>query len=91
MSEHNKLTTKKIISTLDLPEDLFLGLPNISLLGNHEVYISNHRGILSYGEKEMIIFIKDYQIQIKGQGLNITFYSKDELSIQGHILSLEFI
>ncbi len=90
MNEHSKQTTKKIISALDLPEDLFLGLSNISLMGNREIYISNHRGILSYGQDEIIILIKDYQFQIKGKALSIISYSKDDLTIQGYIRSLEF-
>lgn len=91
MNEHIKQTTNKIITTLDLPQDLFLGLPTISLSGNREVYISNHRGILSYGQEEMIILVKDYQIQIKGKALCIVSYTKEELIIQGYIRSLEFI
>ena len=91
MNEHSKLTTNKIITTLDLPLDLFLGLPNISLCGNREIYISNHRGILSYGQEEMVILVKDYQIQIKGKALCIISYTKEELTIQGYIRSMEFI
>ncbi len=91
MNEHSKQTTNKIIKTLDLPQDLFLGLSNISLSGNREIYITNHRGILSYGQEEMVILIKDYQIQIKGKSLCIISYSKEELTIQGYIRSMEFV
>ena len=90
MSEHFKQTTNKIVSTLDLPKDLFLGLSNISLCGNREVYISNHRGILSYGQEEMIILLKDYQLHIKGKDLSIISYSREELVIQGYIRTMEF-
>ena len=91
MSKDNKLNTNKIIQNLDLPQDLFLGLPNISLIGNTEVYISNHRGILSYDEEITNILVKDYQIQIKGRGLSIFSYTKDDLTIRGYIRSLEFL
>lgn len=91
MSEHSKQTTNKFITTLDLPKDIFLGCPNISLCGNREIYISNHRGILSYQPDELIILIKDYQIKIRGKSLNITSYSHDELTIEGYIRSMEFI
>jgi len=91
MSEHSKQTTKKIIETLDLPQDLFLGVPNISLSGNKEVYISNHRGILSYGKEEMLILAKEFQIHVKGKNLDIISYSKEDLTIQGYISAVEFI
>lgn len=91
MSKQSKQTVNKIISTIDLPKDLFLGLSNISLSGNREIYISNHKGILSYGQQEMVILVKDYQIQIKGKALCIVSYTKEELTIQGYIRSLEFL
>ena len=91
MNKHSKPITNKIIKTLDLPQDLFLGLSNISLSGNREIYISNHRGILNYGQKEMVILLKDYQFQIKGKNLCIISYTKDELTIQGYIHSMVFV
>lgn len=91
MSEHSKNTGKKLITSLDLPQDLFLGLPNLSLCGNKELYISNHRGILSYGQEEMVILVKDYQIHIKGKDLNIMSYTKEDLTIQGYIRVVEFL
>lgn len=91
MSEHSKQNTNKILNALDLPQDLFLGLPNISMSGNREAYISNHRGILSYGQEEMVILVKDYQIMIKGKSLCIKSYTKEDLTIQGYIRALEFI
>lgn len=91
MKEDNKQITNKFIHTFDLPQDLFLGLSNISLCGNKEVYISNHHGILSYDEEMANILIKDYQIQIKGKNLHISSYSRDDITIRGQIHSLEFL
>lgn len=87
----NKLVQEKVIDTLDLPQDLFLGLPNISLCGNKEIYISNHHGILSYDLEEAVVLVKDYQIQIKGRGLLISSYNRDDLTIRGYIRTVEFI
>ena len=91
MNENRNQLTNKVVHTLDLPQDLFLGLPNISLSGNTEIYISNHRGILSYDENITCIAVKDYQIQIIGKGLYLSSYTKDDLTIRGYIRSLEFI
>lgn len=91
MNEHSKLSVKKILDTVDLPNDLFLGIPTLSFEGNQELYISNHRGLLAFTTEEIIVLSKDYQIQIKGRGLNILTYSKDELIIKGYVSSLEFV
>ena len=71
MSELRKYTANKLIESLDLPQDIFLGLPVLSMMGNRELYLSNHRGILSYGQEEMTLLAKDIQIQVRGKGLKI--------------------
>jgi len=91
MSNKYKDLSKSVVHTLDLPQDLFLGLPNITLCGNQELYISNHRGILSYDEEVISILVKDYQIHICGKALFISSYTRDEITIKGYIHSLEFI
>lgn len=91
MSEQRKITANKLIESLDLPQDIFLGFSNLSLCGNRELYLSNHRGLLSYGKEEMTILTKEYQIQVKGKELTIVSYTKEELTIQGYISSVEFL
>lgn len=90
MNERIEQTTNKLIESLDLPQDLFLGLPCISLGGNREIYISNHKGILLYENEHIIILTKHFQIDIKGRGLVIVSYSKEELKVKGYIHSMEF-
>lgn len=82
--------TKKVVESLELPQDLFLGLPNLSFTGDRELYIMNHRGILNYEEESIIILAKTMQIQVKGKKLTLATYSKDEIIIKGYIRSVEF-
>lgn len=84
MSKHRK-NIETIIESLELPQDLFEGLPNILLTGNRKIYISNHRGILAYERDEIIILAKTVQIKVQGEELIIESYSKDELVIRGYI------
>lgn len=91
MKERKHINTNKVIEALDLPPDLFLGLPNISMCGNNELCISNHRGILSYGQEEMHLLMKDGEIQIAGSDLSILSFSKDEIIIKGIIRQISFL
>ena len=84
MSKHRK-ATETIIESLELPQDLFEGLPNLFLTGNRKLYISNHRGILAYEREEIIILAKAVQIKVHGKELVIESYSQDELVIRGYI------
>lgn len=84
MSELKK-TTETIIESLDLPQDLFQGMPILSLTGNRKLYISNHRGIMLYEKETIVILAKHMQIRIEGKELVIESYSQDELVIRGYI------
>lgn len=84
MNEHRKIT-ETIIESLELPQDLFEGLPNIFMTGNRKLYISNHRGILLYEKEEIVIPAKNVQIKVHGKELMIESYSQDELVIRGYI------
>ena len=61
MKNHKKINPENLIETLELPKDLILGMPVISLTGNCEILIENHRGIT------------DYSMKIRGQIHQITF------------------
>lgn len=80
-----RIATENIIESLELPQDLFQGMPNLFLTGNRKLYISNHRGIMSYEKEEIIILAKAVQIKVQGRDLVIESYSKDELVIWGYI------
>lgn len=84
MNERRK-KTEAIIESLELPQDLFEGLPNIFMTGNRKLYISNHKGILAYEKEEIVILAKAVQIKVHGKELMIESYSKDELVIRGYI------
>jgi len=91
MNEYSKHNQNKLIETLDLPRDIFGGLPNLSLCGNEELYITNHKGILQYGQEKIIILAKEFQIQVIGKNLNIVSYTREDLTIQGYIMSVGFL
>lgn len=85
----HRITKSDIIESLELPQDLFEGMPNIYLTGNRKLYISNHRGILAYEKDEIIILAKAVQIKVQGKEMIIESFSKDELVIRGYISFLE--
>ncbi len=84
MNERRKVK-ETIIESLELPQDLFEGLPNIFMTGNRKLYISNHRGILIYEKEEIVILAKKVQIKVHGKELMIESFSEDELVIRGYI------
>ena len=69
----------------DLPADAVAGLPRIELIGDKELRIENHRGILSYGREEIHVSAGAFLIHIRGEGLDLRAMTGVELLITGTI------
>ena len=69
----------------DLPADALAGLPKVELVGDGELRVENHKGILAYGREEIHISGGVYLIKIAGQGLELRAMTGIELLITGKI------
>ena len=38
---------------LDLPEDVMMDFPRITMVGQLHIYIENHRGLLTFSDREV--------------------------------------
>lgn len=82
---------EKTARALDLPADALAGLPNLWLLGDREVRVENHRGILAYGTEEIHIGGGAMVIRIRGTGLQLRVMTENELLVTGQIFGVELL
>ena len=82
---------KKLSSVANLPKDVTLGLPVITMTGQVEMSIENYRSIIEYTEILIRVQSKSGQIKIKGSHLQIEYYTNDEMKITGRIKSVEYM
>lgn len=82
---------EKIVSACNIPSDVVLGYPIITMTGNRSVVIESYRGIIEYRVDMIRIQTKSGQIKVLGKSLNIEYYTSDEMKIEGCIASIEFI
>lgn len=69
----------------DLPADAVAGVPRIELIGDGELRMENHRGILAYGEEEICISGGSYVVKVTGQGLQLRTMNPLALLITGRM------
>ncbi len=74
---------------MDIPGDAVAGLPRIELVGDRELRMSYHKGILAYGSEEIHISGGKLAVRVKGTGLELRSMNPTELLITGQIASLE--
>ena len=85
MKKRKPKNHEKMIHTLELPRDLFLGVPIFTMNGEGELLIENHKGILKYSLTEIEVSSKSFPILITGENLSIDYYTADTLKICGKI------
>ncbi|MCI9023163.1 MAG: sporulation protein YqfC [Dorea sp.] len=80
----------KIAELSELPKDVALGMPVLTVTGQMELCLENYRGIIEYTDTLVRIQTKTGQIRITGQRLQVVYYTNDEMKITGRILSIEY-
>jgi sporulation protein YqfC len=78
-------------SKMDLPPDVLLELPRITMLGQLHIYIENHRGLLVYSDKELRLMMKQGQLLIKGKDFVLKTMLPEEILLEGEIEHVYFI
>lgn len=91
MPSKKKGTFKAIISDFfELPREVILDLPRLTLVGNVQIYLENHRGVIAYDENLIRIGVNNGEIAIRGSNLQIKNLIAEELLIKGSIDGLEY-
>jgi len=79
---------KKIADIFDLPHDTVLGLPRVTLIGSHQLYIENHTGINLYEKNQIRVGVHKGEIQIDGEDLQLRTVYSDDIFIEGKIFNI---
>ena len=80
----------RMADAANLPKDVVLGVPILTLTGHYEVNIENYRGILEYTEQLIRINVRSGQIRITGKSLEINYYTTTDMKITGKIEKIEY-
>ena len=89
-SNNDHFIRNKIAELSELPKDVVMGMPVLTILGQNELCLENYRGIIEYTDSLVRIQTKTGQIRIFGKNLHVIFYTNDEMKVNGQILSVEY-
>lgn len=80
---------EKVAQVFSLPADAVAGLPLIELIGDAQLRVERHRGILAYDPKEIHIGGGRVTIRVRGLDMELRSMNRAELLITGRIFSVE--
>ena len=89
----NKMDSFKynISDALELPKDVVLDLPKIIIIGNIQMSISNHKGIIEYTQETLRINSGIGVVKISGNDMELKTILSEEIIVIGHIEKVEII
>lgn len=88
MTRISRKLRKWTSEALDLPQDILLDMPRVTLIGSRQLHIENHRGVLSFTPEELLLALSRGQLRVGGSGLVIRSIMSEEISVEGEIASI---
>ena len=90
MNLRGKVNMSKFDKIFDIPEDLSLEIPKVTILGFNKMLIENYKSVLEYQDFFIRIKMSTGLININGFELFMNEMTKDDLIITGNIESVDF-
>ncbi|QDX93291.1 sporulation protein YqfC [Brevibacillus laterosporus] len=91
MKKWSRRLRRMAVGVLDLPQDVVLEVPRITMIGHLQMYIENHRGVLQFSENELRLLLTNGQLLVIGEQLVIRAILKEEVLLEGRIGKVTFI
>lgn len=86
--EGKKRLEYMLANFLELPKDLVMNLPRVTLLGDIQVIVENHLGIIEYTTEKIRISTSVGELIINGVGLVLRTIFPEEIAVDGKIKNL---
>lgn len=82
---------KKITAMLELPKEIVLDLPLVSMIGSEELSIENYKGIVEYTDDRLRISTSCGILKIEGRRLCLKQITAERISVTGSISKFEYL
>lgn len=80
----------RLSDALELPPDVVLNLPRITLVGSIQLAVENHRGIVLYTPEQIKLSLPEGVLAVEGKNLSIRNLYSVDLIVDGEIQTLRF-
>lgn len=80
-----------LAGALDLPRDAIRDLPRLTLIGQGELVVENHRGVAFFDQERVLVALPGGRLEVRGQRLVIDRIDREELVVIGRIEAVHFL
>lgn len=86
-----KKVKRWMMNQMDLPADVIMNLPRITMIGNFHIYIENHQGVIRFTNEELRLRLTEGELIISGNDFIIKNILPEEMLLEGTIQGVQFL
>lgn len=90
MDGRKKKWRQNLADLFELPREIILNLPRLTVIGNVQCYLENHRGVIEYTDEKVRVSVNGGEIIILGGNLVIRYLANEEIAIEGNIETVNY-
>ncbi|GGL40310.1 sporulation protein YqfC [Sporolactobacillus putidus] len=75
----------------DIPADVVMDLPRITLIGQFHLSIENHKGVLAFSKNELKLAVQNGQLHITGEEFVLETILEKEIYLEGRVKDVRFV
>ncbi|WP_127582650.1 sporulation protein YqfC [Paenibacillus koleovorans] len=91
MQRKNRRWSRWTAKLLDLPQDVVFDLPRFTMIGNRQLYIENHRGVIHFSSDLLKLHLSQGVLEVRGKELTIRAILPEEVFIEGIITDVKYL
>ncbi|MFZ5817676.1 MAG: sporulation protein YqfC [Bacillota bacterium] len=80
----------RLVSLLELPGDAMLDVARVTLVGDMEMVIENHRGLTEYTPDRVVMTVPEGLLAVDGEDLKIAAISPEQVILLGKIRGMRY-
>ncbi|WP_369809998.1 sporulation protein YqfC [Gracilibacillus caseinilyticus] len=81
---------RALTRTFDLPSEVTLELPRITMIGSIHAYIENHQGLVVFSSQELLLKVHQGFVRVKGDEFVLKMMIDKDILLEGKIQDVTF-
>lgn len=90
MRRRKKSNLQTLAGIFEIPQDIVLDLPRITMLGNKQMLIENHKGIIEYNETLVRVKLSQGELTVYGSELMLGNLQVEQILIEGIVAEVKY-
>ena len=81
---------QRLAGVLEIPQDIVMDLPRITMLGNQQLLVENHKGIIEYTPSLVRIKLNQGELIVAGKNLMLGNLQIEQILVEGIVGEVKY-